>query len=724
MRTPLAAGRLVGIVLVSGLGSACGSDPVDEVRHDLVAAFAGAEELRETDRLDFGSLDARSFLVSGWSIDEEAQAGLTFVWSVGEASEVRFYVVERRAIDFSMRAWALTPESLPEQRINVLVGGQTIGEVALRTQPASIPLTIPPAQLERGWNILRFEPAELTVPAKLIGSADTRRLGFAVDWMKFRQRAVAGTSVEASRDQLVLARGARLEYYLELAPGSTFSVASLVSRSENLRLEVSTQFEDEPARTMRLAASPGPVRKSLAERGGLARIALSVVGSGADAADGTMSLTAPRVRRPVERGRAAPSATEPRAGVGRLNVVLYVIDALRADRLGCYGDGRGLTPAIDRFAEQSLLFQSARAQSSWTKPSIASVLTGQHPWRHGANAKQEVLPADVPTLAGLFRGHGYRTAAVVANGFVSETFGFDRDFDSFDYVRRSPDLPERILERTAAWLATTPTPFFLYVHTIEPHAPYAAPDRWRRRFAPAVSRPEVGTLANVTRLSEGSAPPEGALLEDLEALYDAEVAHADERFGTFLEQLRAAGLGDDTIVILTSDHGESFYEHGTLTHGKDLYSEVLRIPLIVRIPGRAGERRAIPAQHLDLFPTLETLLTGSASSSNLDGRDLLQSPSANGPVFSYLAYSPQRRSASVVEGDWKLILPLDRGGGAELFDLSADPHESRSLAAEEEIRTGYLRSLLRMEMATLRRSDSVEIGDEVREQLEALGYLQ
>lgn len=717
-------------VLALSLGLSCRSDTVDPVRHNLVAMFAGAEALVETHRVDFGTRDSSPFLLSGWSFDEVAGDGSTFVWSLGAASEVGFYIVERRPIDLEMRAWPLIAPGLPEQRVTVAVNGETISAIALGIEPGSYRLAIPSSRLQPGWNSLRFEPSVVGVPAELMVSSDTRQLGVAVDWLQFRRQAVADPRVDPARDRIVLARGGSLEYYFDLEPGSTFTLEALMSEpseaQSDLRLEVSTAIEGTPERdSLLLPASPRPVRVSFDPAGGLARLILSVVGAEPSSAGGTMSLVAPRIRSPAVRF-AAESPRPPRPdSLTRPHVVLYVIDALRADRLGCYGNPRGLTPTIDRFAERSILFESAHAQSSWTKPAMASVLTGLHPWKHGANTKDEPLPEAPPTLAGLFRRHGYRTAAVVGNAFVSETFGFDRDFESFEYLRRSGDLPDKILERTGAWLETADTaPLFLYVHTIEPHAPYAAPDRWRERFAGAVARTELGELERVTRLSEDPTPPARAVLEDLEALYDAEVAHADERFASFLDKLEAAGLGNNTVIILTSDHGEAFYEHGTLTHGKDLFEEVLRIPLIVHIPGRAGERRAARVQQVDLFPTLETLLLGGSGASPVDGRDLLRNPAAARRVFSYLSYSPERRSASVIEGRWKLILPVERSGMPELFDLSGDPGETRSLARSKDIRSGYLRSLLRLEMTGLRRSDPVSIDQETREELEALGYLR
>jgi hypothetical protein len=328
------------------------------------------------------------------------------------------------------------------------------------------------------------------------------------------------------------------------------------------------------------------------------------------------------VIEPVVTGLASipPHATDGAAEPGeRPNVLLYVMDTLRADRLGCYGYGRETSPHLDRFAREGIVFRHAIAQAPWTRPSMASIMTGQLPPVHGAVTLRDRLGRDLPTLAEAFRAAGYQTAGFVTNLNVAAPFGFDRGFDRYEHLAEDPTTPEvyvpadRLHETVLAWLEqrAQDRPFFLYLHASDVHTQRPSPDMERR----LLGRPRW------PRLTRGAAGADGGKLsltaaevQIFDALYDAEIATWDAAFGGFWKTLRAHGRDADTFVVFTADHGEEFHDHGGLEHGHTLYGEQLHVPLVVRLPrGRGGGQTADEmVRSIDLLPTLGAFASPSA----------------------------------------------------------------------------------------------------------------
>ncbi len=291
------------------------------------------------------------------------------------------------------------------------------------------------------------------------------------------------------------------------------------------------------------------------------------------------------------------------------NVIIYLVDALRSDRLGVYGCDRPLSPRLDALAATGIVFTDMVAQSSWTKAAVASIFTGLWPRAHGVNGPDDRLPEALPTLPELLQAAGYQTAAVVANAYVGRPFGFARGFDHFEFIEHTRDgrrcstsgsrRGSRPATRTAARSSSMSTPS---IPTL--------PTRRRRRFSrPSRRMSRILRSVRWRRFAVSSSerwsrPAE--LGRDLRELYDGEVAANDASFGRLLDELEAIGELDNTVVIFTSDHGEAFGEHGNWTHGLDLSNEVLSIPLVVRLPGasaavsgcrHAGSAHRSPAHH-------------------------------------------------------------------------------------------------------------------------------
>jgi arylsulfatase A-like enzyme len=439
----------------------------------------------------------------------------------------------------------------------------------------------------------------------------------------------------------------------------------------------------------------------------------------------------------------AGAACSRRAHELRPNVLLAVIDTLRADRLGCYGNPRGLTPAIDGLAEEAALFEAASAHAPWTLPSTASLLTGLLPEQHGAGGRLGAftrLAKGVPTLAEHFRAAGYATAAVVNVSFLGPDFGLARGFEHHDLEAYESNRKMRRADATTdaalGWLGAErgERPFFLLVHYFDPHALYDPPQPFRRRFARAPDREDggfaFGTRAQMVELRAGRLPLDPATLERAEALYDAEVAFTDAHVGRLLSGLDRLGLTERTVVVLTADHGEEFLDHQGFEHGHTLYAELLHVPLVIRAPGLAALRCASGVGLVDVAPTVCELaglapLPGAGGASLLP---LLQGESAGAgdrPVLAHGNFWGPPLSAWRA-GDWKLIQnPSGAARALELYRWREDPAELRDLAGAEASRAGELAAELARVAGGLARGEggAVVLDEARRAELEDLGYL-
>jgi arylsulfatase A-like enzyme len=387
------------------------------------------------------------------------------------------------------------------------------------------------------------------------------------------------------------------------------------------------------------------------------------------------------------------------ASAGAPSVLVLLVDALRADRLGCYGAVPSPSPALDRLARGALVFDTAIAAASWTMPSVATLLTGVYPRTHGVvgvgeagdpaerhDAGASFLPGAFVTLAEHAARAGITTVGVSANPLVSRATNYAQGFETFLELEWDPPrghMPgaRDVNDAFLRWLAPNRGVRFLgYLHYMDPHDPYAPPRHLRppppQGIRPAVANGNVFTLARQLDWRGGSPLP-GHEIAYLRALYDAEIQAWDAGLAQLLEALDELGVGRSTVVIVTADHGEEFQEHGLLKHGRHLYEETLRVPLLIAGRGIRPGRAAEPAQGIDLFPTVAALL-GAPAPAALPGRDLLTTPPPR-PAFSETRYGALPRAASgplqsVRTAGWKLI-HAPTADHFELYDLAQDPAE-------------------------------------------------
>jgi arylsulfatase A-like enzyme len=435
----------------------------------------------------------------------------------------------------------------------------------------------------------------------------------------------------------------------------------------------------------------------------------------------------------------------PEASAARPNLLFIAVDTLRADRLGCYGNPRGLTPSIDRLAREGVRFESCFAHAPWTLPSFASLFTSLVPEQHGAGGRAgefHGLRPGVPTFPERFQSAGYATKAIVNVDFLSPAFGLMRGFDDTDSVffENNHEMRDARSTTDAAvrWLDQhRHEAFLLFVHYFDPHAEYDPPQPFREQFAAAVDRTSkgfaFGSREQVVLLRNGLAPLDPADVRRAEQLYDGEVAYADHEIGRLLDSLSALGLDENTLVVFTADHGEEFLDHGGWEHGHTLYDEILHVPLILRQKGRIAPRVVpTPVGHIDLAPTLCAWCQVSPAQT-FTGRDLNTSLqggfAAAGHWIAHGNFWGPPLS-SVRDAEFQLIVrPPAKGAGErrELYRWTEDPGEHRDLAGTEpEVSARLAAELLRLERECARSGcvpgPRVDLSGSEFERLKGLGY--
>ena len=377
------------------------------------------------------------------------------------------------------------------------------------------------------------------------------------------------------------------------------------------------------------------------------------------------------------------------------NLIVIGIDTLRADHLGCYGYPRPTSPRIDAFAKESVLFATAVSQAPWTLPAFASIFTGLLPSSHRAGEGKQLnvssLDPTRETIATVLKRAGYRTGSFVTNGYVSKDVGMTSGFDDATISLLSVGSTEKAI----GWLRAHATErFFLFLHIVDPHQPYNPPPEHAAPFIDPGYEGKIGSSYG------GWADPSwnDADRRRIIDLYDGEVHVSDSLVGRVLDTVAALGLSERTVIAITADHGEELLDHSFLGHGHSLYDELLHVPLIVHFPGGRPHRRIEhQVRTMDLFPTLLEALALPVPA-GLEGVSLFPmargeaaNPETDRAFAEYLFTEPERKA--IRQGDRKLILD-PAAGTTELFDLRADPHEQKNIAAREPERAAELRVAL------------------------------
>lgn len=540
----------------------------------------------------------------------------------------------------------------------------------------------------------------------------------------------------AQRKAITLKSPSTLSYYVDVPEQAQLSLrVGAVGEGASGKASIVVTPEHGKAKTLTsvdLGAAWKDVKVSLADFAGQV-VKVDFVAEGS----GEVAWASPSIMVPAADLKAAKPSK---------STVVLLIDTLRASKLQVYNPKEVVkTPAIDAIAKEGTIFTAAQAPENWTKPSVASVLTGLYPLTHGAKKTESKLPEDALMVSEVFKDNGYATATFLANGYVSDKFGFKQGWDYYtNYIREQKSTEaENVFGEAAKWIEKNKDKkFFVYIQTIDPHVPYDPPQEYLDMYDPGEYTGIVTPRSTPDLLEKAKRNPPKVTFnardkKRVESLHNAEISYHDHHLAAFIEKLKKLGLYDDIMFVVTSDHGEEFYEHKSYGHGHSVYQELINVPLMFRMPGvvPAGKRIDETVGTLDVTPTVLSA-AGIDVPDVMEGRDRMEHMRGKKPAGPAVAFTDFLTDRHVIRaGRYKLIL---RGTNATFFDLQKDPWEQTELDYNKyPVAMRYCRTLLGQFMgasdrtnwlaaeqkkAKALRQEETNIDQETSEQLKALGY--
>lgn len=460
------------------------------------------------------------------------------------------------------------------------------------------------------------------------------------------------------------------------------------------------------------------------------------------------------------------------------NILLIILDTMRPDHLGCYGYSKQTSPHIDKVASEGVIFKNTFSTSPWTLPSHGSIMTGTYVSRHCIDKGSETIDKSLLTLAEYLNRNDYQTVGLSSNIWISETTGMNRGFERFKYVNElpfqrtlNPNIVQKVVKEIywrylfkrydyGARKVNTlicnfindqwnhDKPFFIFVNYLETHLQYKPPKKFRRMFIEKYEESLIKKInQDANKYNAGLCEMSEEDFKILQRLYDAEIKYVDSRIGEVLEFLEKEKILDNTLIIITSDHGENLGEHGLMDHQFSLHDTVIRIPLIIRYPGLFDKGQVIeyPAQTVDIFPTIADTIRLSKKYNDIDqlqGVSLLNAKvsSVKRNVFAeYLKpryevfenhypdhdWSPLKRKLRMIRTNiFKLIVSSD--GNDILYDIKNDPCENDNVLSSFPLVAKELRKKLNEWTETIAngtKDNAIEYNEDIIRVLRGLGYL-
>ena len=722
-----------------------------ETIFDFISGVSRAHLRRHGLVLDFGGTAHYKYIVGDWHHSwQDAADASDFTTLRHRRGEIRFVAT---AEDTDAGTIGIRGRAGTAGRVGVVFNRVFLGELSFSNAFEYQDLSIP-GGVHLGENVIEL------LPKTDAGNAG-KETTFDVDYIRIQdddshaaEAAVSMDALSPITDEtgkvLVLGEDDTLSYNLFIPENAhlTLAVSSSAPLSGHLEIQITSNerrdvFDIDPS-----DAGVETVSLSLASfAGAAATLSFQAMQETIQVTDARLEVDGVDFRHSVQHASKGATRSPPLKSSPLKNVLVVVVDTLRRDRLKVYQRATKVQgPALERLARRSVVFENAFAQSNWTKPSVATLFTGLFPQVHGAVTHLATLPDTLETLPVYFKRNGFDTAGFVANGYISEKFGFGNGWDYLTAFDGSAVIGSgrQLVMDAVRWITKRrERPFFAYVHTIDVHAPYQSPSSMISRYDPQrysgiVRSRETAGLLNMIRA--GSVFLGLRDVHRLIALYDSAVAYHDIAMGYLFRSLESAGVLDDTVVVFTADHGEEFYEHGSVGHGHTLHDELIHVPLIIRIPSQSNilatpRRLDTPVGLIDVFPTLCDLLhlpkpsgvQGQSFSDVLETYDVTN----RGPVISE---SPSLRQVSLMYGRFKSVFSMF---DAAVYDTSVDPLGRYDRSEDYPFVRNAMTDLLGDYLATVRRRplhgaasvDSVgvrgsaKIDADTEARLQALGYM-
>ncbi len=716
----------------------CRKDESQIRTENLLENISGLDLLWDTGCVDLGTKSSRSHLLGSWSPNKTARNGTTFAASY-EPSAVEFKALNIKDRSIKVHCRTQSPAAV---EIKPVLNGVELAANGIGGRWQDWEIDVPGNSLHLGNNLLSFKRPD-------------KNVAMDVDSICFE-------SSPGSRDSLDTLRAASeapaKQEPLIMPPDSMLNLYFKTPHKGRLRLQYGLQkessehgsavrfdifLEDQNGTKATLISEPvqygyffSPSRSHEINldryENKAVRISMRISSMAGKPVPSAVLVERALLSYPKVAAHKIPTQTS----IDPTNVFIYLVDTLRADHLEPYGYRKPVSPRLEEFAHDAVIFDRAYAQTTWTRSSIACIQAGVFQSSHMIEDRADVLPDFLPTIQSTLKSHGYFNYGFVTNSNVSPVFNFGKHFDK--YFRLGESKVKRGLSTNSAELfqiveqavknTTNRDLLYMYIHAMDPHQPYT----------PDVAYP--GKL--LVPECEGIKGKNEQSRDCIIALYDGEIYNSDFYFGKFIDLLRELNLYQDALIIFTADHGESLGDHGAAHHGKTLYEAEIRVPLLIKFPGNrfAGKRVPQTVRHIDIFPTMLDLFSFTVPKC-VQGKTLLPMITGNRqedhPVFSELLLDDANKK-SIVYGNHKVIASygMNKNSGEdfvlyEMYDVVTDGGELRDVSNQNQILFGYLRMELdkwsKQQMkrrSALKKPKEAVLDDETKDILRALGYLQ
>lgn len=715
----------------------------------LVAEAARAELSAGGLLIDFGTGDQHKYtrggFLTGWGDNhaEKSDHG-PISWSeVIDDTATLAVMIDKTPAQLALRVKSVAPD----QQVTISVDGKRVGA----------------AKVDSAWSIVRvpiakkaMAPGRHQIALKFSRRGDEAEPVAAIDWLWLAQTAdqepllvprAAPLNIGERPRRALSSPGSRTySFYLHIPPKAKLAFHYGAGKRSLFSIAAET-VDGEVQQLFQKRAEPNVWQPAIVDLGAFAgqavRLDFQTEGSLGSAGWADPTLLVPKLALPPRRDIASARPQ---------NAIVIVIDTARADVFGPFGgrdpfsDQDIATPAFDALARTSTVFATTYDAENWTKPSVTSMLSGLYPSTHTARLAKSMVPEDITFISQKLDAAGYDTALFTSNAVVSETFAFNRGFDTFVNNSRGAAAARgdalHLYQEATAWLeAHHKNPFFLWIQPVDPHTTYSVPHKYWSQYFNGSYTGFIGTTFEETE--QFAISRDSSLVTDtdrafIRALYYGEVSFHDEHMGKFLDVVKKLGLLESTLVVVTNDHGEELGDHDRWGHGWTLYEELLRAPLIMHFPPMfpPGKKVREVVENVDLGPTILDAL-GKPPLADAEGMSFLSLVSGRpGRLRPYYAIVHGRGDGRAVRvGNWKLMDGDDKWKA--LYNIAEDPREERDMLGEVPLARRLCEVYLgeglavfdkkqRQKDSTTRRRFSASeavLDAEMRSKLEALGYL-
>jgi len=743
------------LILILAIHCVC-SKAEPEAVIDFVGEFSQAAVVEPYQTVNLFRSWKASDRPFGWTKNRTEEKNAVLVPTHRERAVFRFGCLLKKKERISIQLRSLLGEGVTEPpSLEIFLNGNRIFTAPLDwTTYRRLSFVVPKGSLRIGENFLEFKRSSLPSGVKAKHWLAVRKIVFGQQAEPVdgdgSEKNIAGTvskkNLFAEKRGIVLSPNSGVNYVCKLTERAVlkFDLGWEMKREnspKDCRFLVYAETADGKNQTLFEQHLTGDLKTQRASlpldlspfRNDMVQISFVFLG-GAPDKDSRARLILWEPRAYAEMEERPPAAQEASVLAKPFNILIYLVDALRPDHLPFFGYAKNTAPHMTEFAKDCVLFKNAYAQASWTRPSVGALFTGLYPFQHQAISLKSGLAAELQTVAEILDGSGFHTIGISSNAGVKEFFNFHQGFDYFKY-HSNLDGGQADMLNTYAFeqLRLNRTPFFLYLHTMEPHRPYFL----KEEFIPPPVKEDVRVA-----MGDPDAPRYTVNLNQVLSHYDASITQNDKAFGDLIAEMMRLGLYERTLIILMSDHGEEFYEHEGFAHGNKLYQESLKHLFIVKLPQQINAGTVIEenVQEIDIFPTILDLagLPVPAYCGGKSLRRILLDPETVQSPFHreiFVESGDELRKKAIIDGHWKLIHTgkewREDLHDYELYHLKDDPEEKVNLYGHNPLAARYLKQRL-MGWATAQKKlfalgkEDIEktLTPKEIEELKALGYIE